>query len=92
MNLKLILKSNKPIITLIFTPHFLQYLRCRPGQAMDPAVLQRAGQLSGVGGGPPQNGGCPPGPSSIIGNDLKNFNFHIFLTSPFYLQLKLFKL
>ncbi len=40
---------------------------------MDPAVVQAARQRSGVGGGPSQHGGGPPGPASVIGNDLKNY-------------------
>ena len=80
------------LLLLIFKPHFLQYLHCHSGPAMDPAVLPIAGQLSGVGGGPPKHGGSPPGPSSVIGNDLKISVSAFSLTSPFSLQLKLFEL
>ena len=61
------------LLLLIFKPHFLQCLRCHRGPALDPAVVQAARQLSGVGGGPSQHGGGPPGPASVIGNDLKNY-------------------
>jgi hypothetical protein len=61
------------LLYYFFKTLFLQYLRCRLGTPLDPAVLRRAGPLAGMGGGPGRNGSRLPRPACIIGNDLKNY-------------------
>ena len=73
---------------------FLQSKRCYWGEALDPALLRRAGPLTWMGGGSPEDGRSLFRPAYIIGNDIKMLQkisvFAFFIHLTFFLAAKTF--